>query len=211
MLPLFPQIQKTGGPVIALTSNILKTFSRSYYKEKFFYDERYTGLYDGHNQAMHPRRLGAYKEEELLDEVHALRAKKIENPSPFHVITRIRGFCDELLPWHQRVTLRRLNIHSTQNGDVAVVPNTPQFNELINKVKHLLHLKPAVFANGQPPTEEDIGALKVCPQTGLVTVDQKLRMRAKRVNLLPPVLFQGRKLRYKLYRLSGINSNHYMR
>lgn len=194
-----------------LIRGIFVTLSRSYYREKFHYDERYLGTFDKHNQAMYPRRMSPYKEEELLDEVHTIRNKEIENPSPFHVITRIRGFQDEFLPWTQKVTLRRLNIHSISNGEVVIVPNTPQFNDLINKVKHLIVLKPAIFANGKLPTEEDIGALKVCPQTGLISVDEKLRLRAKRVNTEKPILFQGKHLRWKLNKLYGIKYNHYMK
>lgn len=192
-------------------ATILNTFTRSYYKQPFFYEEKYFGIFDKHDHEKYPRKMHPYKEEELLDEVHAIRAIEIKNPSPFHIITRVRGFSNECLPWTQRVTLRRLNIHSSKNGDVVLVPNTPQFNALINKVKHLILLKPALFANGKIPSQEDIGALKVCQHTGTVTVDEKLRMRASRLNLEKPLLFQGNHLRHKINKLTGIGHNHYMR
>jgi ribosomal protein L30/L7E len=184
--------------------------TRSYYKKKWTYEDKYMGKFDYHDREKYPRRMGAYKEEELLDDVHAIRNLEIENPSPFHIVTRIRGFTDEKLPWTQKVILRRLNIHSTQNGDVVVVPNTPQFNAMIHKVKHLIQLKPALFVDGKLPREEDIGALKVCPHTGTVKVDEKLRLRGQRLNIERPLIWQGNFLRNKLGKLYGTRNNHFI-
>lgn len=207
------------GPAKAGASSILGAYhlpklvtisTRSYYKKKWTYDDKYTGKFDYHDRGMYPKRMSPYKEEELLDEIHAIRRMQIDNPSPFHVITRVRGHPQGPLPWNQQVILRRLNIHSSYNGDVAVVPNTPQYNDMINKVKHLISLKPAKFSNGKMPTEEDIGALKVCQWTGEVKVDEKLRLRAQRLNLEKPLMFQGNFLRHKLGKLHGTRHNHYM-
>jgi ribosomal protein L30/L7E len=177
--------------------------TRSYYKKKWTYDDKYMGKFDYHDKEKYPRRLGAYKEEELLDEVHAIRNLKIDKPSPFHVITRISGHKEHHLPWTQQVILRRLNIHSSYNGDIAVVPNTPQYNSMINKVKHLVALKPATFADGKMLTEDDIGAVKVCQFTGKITIDEKLRLRGRRLNLEKPLMFQGNFLRHKLNKMHG--------
>lgn len=184
--------------------------TRSYYKKKWTYDDKYMGKFDYHDREKYPRRMSPHKEEDLLSEVHAIRNLQIDNPSPFHIITRVRGFEEGALPWHQQVILRRLNIHSSFNGDVVVVPNTPQYNEMINKVKHMIVLKPAIFANGRVPTEDDIGALRVCPSTGVVEVDEKLRMRAERLSLERPLMFQGNFLRNKLAKLYGTRHRHFM-
>lgn len=206
---------KTGlFRILNATSNLQKlvtvTQIRSYYKKKWTYDNKYMGQFDYHDQNKYPRGLGSYKEEELLDDVHTMRRTPVENPSPFHIITRVRGFNQGALPWHQQVVLRRLNIHSSTNGDVVIVPNTPQFNALINKIKHLIVLKPALFANGQVPKEDDIGALKVCPWTGVVEIDEKLRLRNKRLDLEKPLMFQGNFLRAKLGRMYGSRNNHHL-
>lgn len=179
------------------------------YKEAFSYDNNYLGKFDYHDQNMYPKRLSFFKEEELLDEIHAIKALEVENPSPFHVVRRIKTM--SYLPWNQKVTLRRLNLHSMKNGECVIVPNTPQFNALLLKVKHLLHLKPARFENGRIPTEDDIGAIKVCPYTGSVKIDEKLRLLANRLNTEKPVLFQGNHLRSKINRLYGLSFNHYMK
>lgn len=188
---------------------ISKTFFRSYYKKQFFYEERYDGKFDYHDQSKYPRKMSPYKEEELLDEIHAIRAVEIEKPSPFHVVRRVKSMNG--LPWNQKVTLRRLNLHSSKNGDCVIVPNTPQFNSLIAKVKHLLQLKPAIFADGRVPTEEDIGAIKICPYTGQIKIDEKLRLTSKRLNIEPPLLFQGNHLRQKINSLYGLSHNNFMR
>lgn len=186
-----------------------KTFFRTYYKKPFFYENKYFGKFDYHDQIKYPKGLCPIKEEELLDEVHAIRAKQIDNPSPFHIVRRIRTMNG--LPWNQKVTLRRLNLHSSQNGDCVVVPNTPQYNALIAKVKHLIQLKPAKFVDGRIPNEEDIGAVKVCPFTGNVQIDEKLRLQSGRLNLEPPLLFRGNLLRNKIGRSYGINNRHYLK
>lgn len=207
---MFANIKPTNLISAITARNIInKTLSRSYYKKAFSYEDRYTGKFDYHNQEMYPRRLSPYKEEELLDEVHAIRANEIENPSPFHVVRRIRSMGN--ISWTQKVTLRRLNLHSSFNGECVVIPNTPQYNSLIAKVKHLLQLKPAIFENGQIPTEQDIGALKVCPYTGKVRVDEKLRLLSQRLAADKPLLFQGSMLRYKINKLYGLQHNHYMK
>lgn len=192
------------------TQKLVILSTRSYYKKKWTYNDQYTGKFDYHDKEMYPRGMGPYKEEELLHEIHEVRNLQVENPSPFHVITRVRGHKEGALPWNQQVILRRLNIHSSYNGDVVVVPNTPQYNAMINKVKHLIALKPAVFANGKMPTEEDIGALKVCQWTGTVEIDEKLRLRGQRLNLEKPLMFQGNFLRNKLGALYGTRHRHYL-
>lgn len=202
-------IQKTYLLFATARATISKTFSRTVYKDPFSYDNRYLGGFDYHDQGRYPRSFGRFKETELLDEVHALKALEIENPSPFHVVRRIRSI--QKLPWNQKVTLRRLNLHSSFNGECVIVPNTPQFNALIAKVKHLLQLKPARFDDGRIPTEEDIGALSVCPYTGAIKVDEKLRLKAGRLNIEKPLLFQGNHLRAKINRLYGLSRNHYMK
>lgn len=183
-----------------------KILSRHFYGEPFSYDKHYTGKFDYHDHNKYPRRLSLYTEEELLEEIHAIKAVEIEKPSPFHVLRRIRSISK--LPWHQKVTLRRLNLHSSFNGECVIVPNTPQFNALIAKVKHLLHLKPAKFPDGRIPTEDDIGALKICPYTGTVKIDEKLRLQSKRLNIEKPSLWQGNHLRSKISRLIGIHHNY---
>lgn len=193
----------------AVRAAIGKTFFRTVYKEPFSYENKYLGNFDYHDQTKYPRKFSAFKEEELLQEVHAIKAMKIENPSPFHVVRRIKTMSK--LPWNQKVTLRRLNLHSSYNGECVIVPNTPQFNALLFKVKHLLQLKPAIFPNGRVPTIDDIGAIKVCPYTGKVEIDEKLRLLEKRVNIDKPMLFQGNHLRGKINRLYGITHPHYLK
>ena len=136
-----------------MLSLICRTFTRSYYKDHFTYTPIYKGVFDYNDQTKYPRRMPAFKEEELLDEIHAMRAKQIDNPSPFHVVRRIKSMAK--LPWTQKVTLRRLNLHSVRNGECVVVPNTPQFNSMLYHVKHLLELKPAKFADGRIPSEDE--------------------------------------------------------
>lgn len=186
-----------------------KITSRTYLKKPFFYDDRYMGGFDYHDRERYPRRLNPFKEEELLKEVHDIRNLKIDKPSPFHVVRRIKSMTG--LPWTQKVTLRRLNLHSSYNGDCVIVPNTPQFNSLLAKVKHLIELKPAIFTNGTIPTDDDIGAIKVCPYTGRISVDEKLRSLEERVNIEKPLLFQGNHLRAKINKLTGLSTNHYLR
>lgn len=187
---------------------IIKTLTRNVYKEPFSYDDKYYGKFDYHDNNLYPRRMSPYKEEELLDEVHAIRAIEIINPSPFHVVRRVRTM--KGLPWNQKVTLRRLNLHSSFNGECVIVPNTPQFNALLIKVKHLLQLKPAKFPDGRIPTEDDIGALKVCPYTGVIRIDEKLRLQARRLNTENPELFKGKHLRHKINQMHGLSENHYL-
>lgn len=182
---------------------------RTYLRKPFFYEDKYFGGFDYHDREKYPRRMNPYKEEELLDEIHAIRNLKIEKPSPFHVIRRIKSM--KGLNWSQKVTLRRLNLHSTKSGECVVVPNTPQFNSMIAHVKHLLHLKPATFSDGKVPSEDDIGAIKVCPYTGRISIDEKLRLLEKRVNLDKPILFQGNHLRAKINDFTGLSKNHYLR
>lgn len=201
-------IIKTGGLLGPRAPVLLNnTISRSYYKEKFFYYDRYDGKMDYFDREKYPKRISPYKEEELLDEIHTMRASEITEPSPFHIVTRIKSMSGA--PWYQKVTLRRLNLHSSRNGDVVVVPNTPQFNELLFKVKHMISLKPAIFENGHIPTEEDIGAIKVCPYTGKIKVDEKVRLSGKRVNVDKPPLFQGCHLRYKIMSSTGMHQANY--
>lgn len=203
-------ILHSSNLLLGTTKAILsKAFSRSYYKKPFFYDNKYLGKFDYHDKEKYPIKISPFKEEELLDEVHAIKATKIENPSPFHVVRRIKSM--SFLPWNQKVTLRRLNLHSSFNGECVVVPNTPQFNAMLAKVKHLLQLKPAVFADGKIPTEEDIGALKVCPYTGTVRIDEKLRLQATRLNIEKPILFQGNHLRSKINKHYGLNHNGFIK
>lgn len=194
----------------ALVSNCNKIITRSHFKPPFSYENIYRGKFDYHDQRKYPKSLSAYKEEELLDEIHTIKAKQIDKPSPFHIVTRVRGTAGTIMGWTQWVTLRRLNLHSRRPGDVAIIPNTPQYNALIAKVKHLLTVTPAVMPDGRIPSEEDIGALKVCPYTGKVIVDEKLRLLAKR-QYEQPLMWKGNFLRYKLRRLAGIHHNHYLR
>lgn len=182
-----------------------KSIVRTYYKKPFFYEDRYSGDFDYHDRYKYPKRMGSLQEEELLDEVHAIRDQKIDEPSPFHIIRRIRPMYR--LHWSQKVTLRRLNLHSASNGDVVIVPNTPQFNSMIAQVKHLIQLKPAKFVDGRIPTEEDIGALKVCPFTGAVKIDEKLRPQQRRLNTEKPLLWQGNHLRAQINRMYGLGNN----
>lgn len=195
--------QKSFISFAAARTVISKTFIRSYYKERFSYAPIYKGRFDYHDQSKYPRKLSSYKEEELLEEIHAIRAIELENPSPFHIVRRVRSMSG--IPWTQKVTLRRLNLHSSFNGECSIVPNTPQFNALLAKVKHLLQLKPAKFSDGRIPTEDDIGALKICPYTGLVKIDDKLRLQSKRLCPERPLLFQGNLLRSKIDRLIGLH------
>lgn len=192
-------------PKSLVKESICKIITRNYKREPFSYGYRYRGGFDYHDTERYPHRFPIYKEEELLDEVHAIKNMTIDNPSPFHVVRRIKDM--KGLPWNQKVTLRRLNLHSTLNGESAVIPNTPQFNNMLMKVKHVLSLKPAIFEDGRIPSEEDIGAIRVCPFTGKIKIDEKLRLLAKRVNIEKPPLFQGKFLRYKLGRIYGITSN----
>lgn len=191
------------------SSLIEKNFIRFYYKEQFHYDPLYKGKFEYHDQSKYPKKLSSYKEEELLEEIHAIRGLTIENPSPFHVVRRIRTMAG--LPWTQKVTLRRLNLHSSFNGECVIVPNTPQFNAMLAKVKHLLQLKPAKFSDGKIPTEDDIGALKVCPYTGQIKIDEKLRFQSKRLCPERPILFQGNHLRSKINSLVGLHNRTNMR
>lgn len=201
-------IRNPSNLLSKVTNVILnKTFSRSHFKPPFSYNDRYTGKFDYHDQEKYPRRLNPFKEEELLNEVHSIRAIEINNPSPFHVVRRIRPM--SYLPWTQKVTLRRLNLHSSFNGECVIVPNTPEFNAMLHKVKHLLQLKPARFANGKIPTEEDIGAIKVCPYTGTIKIDEKLRLQAKRLNDEKPILFRGNHLRNKIKQQYGLTHNNF--
>lgn len=201
--------QKPYSLFSAAKATITKISLRTVFKEPFSYDNKYYGKFDYHDQNLYPRRLSPFKEEELLDDIHAIKAIQVDNPSPFHVVRRVKTMSN--LPWTQKVTLRRLNLHSAKNGECVIVPNTPQFNALLLKVKHLLNLKPAKFENGRIPTEEDIGALKVCPYTGLIKIDERLRLQANRLNLEKPYLFQGNHLRAKINRLYGLSYNHYMK
>lgn len=189
----------------AAQNMINKTFSRTHFKAPFFYGKHYMGGFDYDNLERYPRKRNFIKDEDLLDEVHSIKNMQIEHPSPFHVVRRVKSMSN--LPWNQRVTLRRLNLHSSFNGECVIVPNTPQFNALIAKVKHLLTLKPAMFPNGRIPSEDDIGALKVCPYTGVVRIDEKLRLQDKRLNLENPYLFRGNFLRAKINQMYGLNSN----
>lgn len=167
-------------------------------KTNFRYENHYRGHFDYHDQNKYPRRLARSKEEELLDDIAAIRKKEIE-PSPFHLVKRIESMSH--CPWWQKVILRRLNLHSTASGDVEVIPNTPQFNALLSKVKHLIQLKPATFEDGSLITENDIGSLKICFETGKITKDDRLRQNEKRLCPERPVLFRGNHLRYQLARL----------
>lgn len=183
--------------------NVIST--RTHYYKPFSYDNHYYGKFDYHDQNKYPRRMSVYKELEILDEIHKIKNMEVDKPSPFHVVRRI-GSINQ--PWHIKVTLRRLNLHSSCKGDVAVIPNTPQFNALLHKVKHLIELKPATFSNGKIPTEEDIGALRICPYTGNVTIDEKIRMQKHRLHPGKSLLFQGNMLRGKINNLYGLSSSH---
>lgn len=184
--------------------------SRNYYKKPFSYDDFYRGKFDYHNRNEYPRSMSKIKEEELLDEVHSIKNNPIENPSPFHLVKRYKGSSNTIRGWHTWVTLRRLNLHSARSGDIAVVPNTPQYNAMIEKVKHLLIVKPLALPDGRIPTESDIGAIKVCAETGNVTIDERTRLLGKR-QYEKPLLWRGKQLRHKLRRLVGIHHNHYLR
>lgn len=183
-----------------------KTSLRTHFKPPFFYGPHYMGGFDYHNRERYPRKPSRTKEEDLLDEVHEIRRMKIDNPSPFHVVRRVKTMSK--LPWTQKVTLRRLNLHSSFNGECVVIPNTPQFNALIAKVKHLLTVKPAILPDGRIPNEDDIGALKVCPYTGVISIDEKMRLQEKRLCAEKPELFRGNFLRYQINQKHGINSNN---
>lgn len=189
-------IHKSSYLLKTVSLMINKTVARTVYKPVFSFNNRYLGKFDYHDHEKYPKILGPYKEEELLDEIHAIRNLQVENPSPFHVVRRIRPMAR--LPWNQKVVLRRLNLHSSFNGECVLVPNTPQFNVMLHKVKHLLTLKPAIFVDGRIPTENDIGAIKLCPYTGQIKIDEKLRLLANRVNIEKPSLWRGRGLRYQI-------------
>jgi len=194
----------------AVVSNCNKIVSRSHFKPVFTYEDKYYGKFDYHDQQKYPRRISSIKEEELLDEIHAIKAQVIDKPAPFHIVKRIRGNGSTIKGWQVWVCLRRLNLHSDEPGDVAVVPNTPQYNALISTVKHLVRVIPVKLPDDRFPTEEDIGAIKVCPYTGKVEKDERLRFLAKR-QYEKPYLWKGNHLQYKLRRLVGIHHNHHLR
>jgi len=182
---------------------------RTYLKKSRGYEFVYRGNFDYHDPHKYPKRFSYFREEELLDEVHSIRALKIEEPSPFHVVRLMKPMGGS--PWFQKVTLRRLNLHSNRIGECSIVPNTPQFNDMLSRVKHLITLVPAKFPNGKIPKEEDIGALKVCPYTGNITIDEKLRLHEKRLGLEKPLLFQGNHLRAKINYMYGLGHNSYIK
>lgn len=182
-------------PQVAPSLNLI--FTRTHFKEPFTYDLiPYKGSFDGHNPKLNPRRMNPYKEEELLIDIHKMRNMEIHEPSPFHVVRRIKSMGP--LPWTQKVTLRRLNLHSSRNGECMIIPNTPQYNDMLMKVKQVITIVPAVFENGRIPTEDDIGAIKVCPYTGKISVDEKLRLNQNREAKEKSLFMRGSKFRYMI-------------
>lgn len=173
---------------------------RTHYYKPFHYDDHYYGKFEYHDRNKYPRKLSSDKKVDLLGEVHDIRNAEIV-PSPFHIVRRIHSIYNQ--PWHIKVTLRRLNLHSSYNGDCVIVPNTPQFNSLILKVKHLVTLKPAIFEDGKLPEESDIGALKVCPFTGHVIKDERLRLNSSNLYQGKPELFRGNMLRSRINHFSN--------
>lgn len=189
--------------ILKPASPILRCAIRTVFQERFTYNDQYFGKFDYHDREKYPRKMAQAKEEALLDDIREMKEKE-QPPSPFHIVTRIKSSWNS--DWHIKVLLRRLNLHSSRAGDCVIVPNTPQFNDMLRQVKHLITLRPATF-EGRIPTKEDIGAIKVCPQTGVIKIDEKVRMLESRVNLEKPPLFRGNELRHKINLKYGICHN----
>ncbi|RWS15150.1 39S ribosomal protein L30: mitochondrial-like protein [Dinothrombium tinctorium] len=137
-----------------------------------------------------------------LQKIKELKQSVIADPSPFHVVWRYKPF--SYLPWYEKIILRRLGLNSKSWCDPVVVPNTPHFNKLLWQVKHLIRLKPITFPNGIP-TEKDIGATKLCQYTGVLQVNEALRVDDKRLyGDKLPALYEGKYLVDYLRKLSGL-------
>lgn len=164
-----------------------------------------------------------YDLEEAAKEFQKIKASKVTEPSPFHVVCRIKKTTG--VPWNEKVILRRLGnffyygnklihlnnaiklslgLHQRTPGEPVVLPNTPHFNKLLLEIKHLIRVKPVIFTNGIP-TEKDIGATRLCPFTGRFEINEAFRVDDRRLNGDKKSLFyQGNYLRDYLRKLSGL-------
>lgn len=104
----------------------------------------------------------------------------------------------------EKVALRRLGMHQRQLNVLTVIPNTPQYNQLLWIVKHLIKIRPLKFPNGIP-TEADIGNIKIDAETGEMLINTAFKVsdeRLEKADTSP--MFKGKYLREYLKWASGL-------
>ncbi|XP_054153597.1 uncharacterized protein LOC128952263 [Oppia nitens] len=168
------------------------------YKGPFDYKRRHTRAY------RYPFGINKESIEDQINEMNQLRQREIndQHVSPFHLVWRYKTMAR--IPWHEKYVLSHLGLHQRENDIRIVVPNTPHFNGLLWKVKHLIKLIPMSFPDGIP-TEEDIGCCKLNPVTGALNINKSYKVSNERVaGAKWDDIFYGRYLREYLKWSSGL-------
>nr|CAG4638776.1 EOG090X0EYV [Cyclestheria hislopi] len=78
-------------------------------------------------------------------------------PSKVHMVEKIR--CLKKKPYWEKNIMKELGLDG-KRSIIAIVPNTPDFNSKLWKVKHLVRITPITFPNGLPEDNPNCYQLK---------------------------------------------------
>jgi len=76
-------------------------------------------------------------------------------PSKVYMVQRVR--CLKKKPYWDKDVMKKLGLDGNRS-EIAIVPNTPQYNALLFKVKHLIRITPVTFPQGIPNASDLSGA-----------------------------------------------------
>ncbi|CAG2170966.1 unnamed protein product [Oppiella nova] len=168
------------------------------YKGPFDYKRDHTKAY------RYPFGINKGAIEDTINEINQIRQLDLKDTdvSPFHLVWRYKTMTH--IPWHEKYVLSHLGLHQKECHIRVVVPNTPHFNGLLWRVKHLIQLMPIAFPDGIP-TEEDVGCVKLNTYTGALSVNPSHKVSADRIDLAKSDdIYYGKYLREYLKWSSGL-------
>ncbi|CAG2112386.1 unnamed protein product [Medioppia subpectinata] len=166
------------------------------YKGPFDYKRDHTKAYK------YPFGINKSAIEEEMNQINELRQHELKQVSPFHLVWRHKDIYD--MAWHERYVLSHLGLHQKEPNLRVVLPNTPHFNDLLWKVKHLIQLMPIAFPDGVP-TDRDVGSVKLNTNTGVMNVNPNYKVSNERLDSAKSHdIFYGRYLREYLKWSSGL-------
>ena len=145
--------------------------------------------------------------EMLSTQIKAVQDSQVTSPSPVHMVWRHQNI--EGGHWWETNILRKLGLHTEQNYQRVLVPNTPHHNKLLWQVKHMVRVKPLTFPDGFP-TEKDIGCVDINECTGEVRIHPKFKIPQERIDAdKKPSIMEQQNMRHFLRKLIGIFQNYY--
>lgn len=87
-------------------------------------------------------------------------------PSPLHLITLTRPYGGnswwlKKILWEFGMYRHRKQTHKYPEYQKAIVPNTPENNQKLAKIKHCIRIDRVTFPYGYPETEEDLKHMRI--------------------------------------------------